>query len=134
MNIRSLSAYSIAAALSVTALNPLSAAVVDARPLAQAAPVYSHDLRASGVEGEVVVNFTISASGDVIDPVVAKTSNRVLDASTIRAVRNWKFAPAMKDGVAVSQKAVQTFAFTIPELHDNSSTRILVMNKSAARE
>jgi len=134
MNIRNLSAYSLAAALSVSALSPLSAEVVNARPIAQTAPSYSHDLRAGGVEGEVVVKFTISASGDVLNPVVASTTNRQLDASTIRAVSQWKFAPAMKDGVAVSQSAVQKVAFTIPELHDTSTTRVVVMNKPATRE
>jgi TonB family protein len=134
MNIRSLSACSLAAALSVSALSPLSAAVIDARPIVQVAPAYSHELRASGVEGEVVVKFTISAKGDVLNPVVASTTNRELDGTTIRAVRQWKFAPAMKDGVAVSQSAVQTVAFRIPELHDTSSTRVVVMSNPAARE
>jgi TonB family protein len=135
MNIRILSACSLAAALSVSALSPLSASVVDARPILQTAPFYSHELRAQGTEGDVVVHFTISEKGDVVDPVVASTTNQLLDASTLRAVRNWKFAPAMKDGVAVSVKASQTVAFRIPELHDDdTTTRVIVMKKHAVQE
>jgi TonB family protein len=134
MNIRILSACSLAAALSVSALSPLSAAVIDARPILQTAPNYSHELRATGTEGEVVVNFTISEKGDVINPVVVSTTNQLLDKSTLKAVRTWKFAPAMKDGVAVSEKASQTVAYRIPELHDDVTTRVIVMNQRAVRE
>jgi TonB family protein len=134
MNIRTLSACSLAAALSMSAYSPLSAAIVGAKPVLQTAPNYSHELRAEQAEGEVVVNFTVSEKGDVIDPVVAKTTNRLLDDATVKAIRNWKFAPAMKDGVAVSVKASQTVAYTIPNLHDDATTRVVVMNRSAARE
>ncbi|HZZ18066.1 MAG TPA: energy transducer TonB [Opitutaceae bacterium] len=132
MNIRILSALSLAAALSTAAAS--HAAVVDARPILQTAPCYSHELRSEGAEGQVVVKFTISEKGDVVNPVVASTTNRVLDAATVKAVRNWKFAPAMKDGVPVSVSAVQTVAYTIPELHDDAATRVTVMNRSSAKE
>lgn len=134
MNIRILSACSLAAALSVSAISPLSAAVVEARPISQAAPTYSRELRALGTEGEVVVKFTISEKGDVVNPVVASTTNRLLDKATIDAVRSWKFVPTMKDGVAVSTQAIQAFAFTIPDLHDDAANRVVVLNRHAARD
>jgi periplasmic protein TonB len=117
MNIRLMSACSLAAALSVSASNRLSAAVQNARPVSQVAPAYSHELRASDVEGEVVVSFTITTNGDVLNPVVVSSSDRHLEKPTLAAIRKWKFAPAMKDGVAVSVKALQPVAFRIPELH-----------------
>ena len=129
MNIRTLSACSLAAALSVSALSPLCAAVVDARPVNQIAPVYSHELRSEGKEGQVVVNFTISEKGDVINPVVASTTNAQFDSATLKAVRQWKFAPAMKDGGAVSVRASQTVAFTLPFEHEDAKARVVVMSK-----
>ncbi len=128
MNIRLMSACSLAAALSVSALTPLSAAVVDATPLSQAAPSYSRDLRAACVEGKVVVSFTITAKGDVVDPVIVSSTDRHLSAAALKAVLKWKFAPAMKDGVAVKEKAIQSVAFVIPEIHSDRTAQVLVAN------
>lgn len=132
MNTRILSTCSFVAALSASALSPLSAAVQDATPVTQVAPAYSHDLRAQGVEGEVVVSFTISAKGDVINPTVIRTTDRDLDKATLIAVKQWKFAPAMKDGVAVSVKAIQPIAFVIPALHDDSYFRLVTAKPASA--
>jgi TonB family protein len=130
MNIRSISSCFIAAALCVSA----SAAVQTPKPVSQVSPAYAFYLREAGVEGEVVVSFTITASGDVINPVVVSTTDRALDRSTLAAVRKWKFTPAMKDGVAVSITAVQPVAFKIPELHSDSSTRLLVSTAAPASQ
>jgi|SRR5580692_485211 TonB family protein len=134
MNIRTLSACSLAAALSMSALTPLSAANQDARPLSQVAPAYSLDLRESGVEGEVVVGFTITPAGQVADPVVIRTTNVALDKATLAAVRKWTFAPAMNNGVAVAQKAVLPIAFRISDLPSNAGTRTVVSDSRPASQ
>lgn len=134
MNIRSISACSLAAALSVFAVNPASAALQPAKPISMVAPAYSLDLRQSGVEGEVVVGFTITAAGEVLNPVVLNTTQRALDHATIAAVRKWKFAPAMDGGVAVSQKAVLPVEFRIPELHSDATARVIVSNSVPASQ
>jgi protein TonB len=124
-------ASSLAAALSVSASQSLSAATQDAKPISEVAPVYSHDLRASGVEGEVVVSFTITAKGDVLNPVVVSSTDRLLEKPTLAAVIKWKFAPAMKDGVPISVRAVQPVAFMIPDLHQDA-TRLITSNAHPA--
>jgi TonB family protein len=111
----------------------MSAAVQDAKPIAQVAPTYSHDLRRLGVEGDVVVSFTISANGEVKNATVVSSSDHLLEYPALAAVRQWKFTPAEKDGVAVSQKAIQTIAFAIPELHRDSA-RLVTLNAHAASE
>jgi protein TonB len=133
MNIRLMSLCSLAAALSVSASNSLSAASQGAVPVSQVAPAYSHDLRAACVEGEVVVGFTISATGEVLNPKVVSSTDQLLDYPTLAAVRKWKFAPAMKDGVAVSEYAVQPVAFKIPELHPVAD-RMITRNAHAASQ
>jgi|HubBroStandDraft_1064217.scaffolds.fasta_scaffold424356_1 TonB family protein len=133
MNTRLMSLCSLAAALSVSASNSLSAADQQAMPVSQVAPVYSHELRASDVEGEVVVAFTISSTGDVINPVVVSSTDHLLVYPTLAAVRKWKFTPAMKDGVAVSVRAVQPIAFKIPELHPDSA-RLITQNSHPASQ
>lgn len=134
MNTRLMSACSLAAALSVSASNALSAPAQDAKPISQVAPAYSHELRASGIEGEVVVGFTISATGEVLNPVVVSSTDRLLEYPTLAAVRKWRFAPAMKDGVAVSQKAVLPVSFMIPELHANSARLVTLKAYPASQE
>jgi len=129
-----MSVCSLAAALSVSALSPLSAAVQDAKPISQAAPVYSSDLRAACIEGQVVVSFTITASGDVINPKVVSSTDRNLENPALEAVRKWKFAPATKDGVAIKVKALQPVAFVIPELHSDRATRLVVSDSRPASQ
>lgn len=116
MNIRILSA-SLAAALSVSASSSAFAAATDAKPIATVAPAYAPGLRAADVEGEVVLAFTISEKGDVSNVQVVRSTDQKLDYAAIDAVRQWKFAPATKDGVPVSVRAVQPVAFQIAELH-----------------
>jgi len=131
MNTRLMSLCSLAAALTVSASNSLSAASQDPAPVSQVAPIYSYDLRRAGVEGEVVVGFTITANGEVSHPVVVSSTNQLLDYPTLAAVRKWKFTPAMKDGVAVDFKAVQPVAFAIPELHP-AAARLITKNAHPA--
>jgi TonB family protein len=133
MNSRLISSCSLAAALSVSALSPLSAAIQDATPVAQVAPAYSHELRARGVEGEVVVSFTVSATGNVIDPKVVSSTDRALEYPTLAAVRKWKFAPAMKDGVAVSEKVVQPVSFVMPDFHSASERLVTLKPHSSSQ-
>jgi TonB family protein len=96
--------------------------------------MYSLEQREAGVEGEVVVSFTVTASGKVINPVVVSSTNRSLNHSTIVAVRKWTFAPATDSGVAVSVQALQPVAFKIPELHEDASTRLLVSTGTPASQ
>jgi TonB family protein len=132
MNIRPLSVFSIAAALSVTALSPLSAAIENARPLSRIVPAYSPDLRMSRIEGEVVVSFIITAKGNVLNPTVVSSTDRLLDGPTLAAVRKWKFTPAMDGGVAVAEKAVIPVAFVIPDLHSHAAARLVTVKSSVA--
>jgi protein TonB len=129
MNTRILSAGAVAAVLGLCASNQLSAAVQPATPVSQVAPNYSRDLRVDQEEGEVVVGFTITTEGKVLNPVVVSSTNRLLNKPTLDAVRKWRFAPAMNDGVAVSVNVLQPVAYIIPDAHDESTER-LVTSKS----
>jgi protein TonB len=129
-----MSACSLAAALSVSALNPMSAAVLDAKPIAQPAPSYPSELRTACLEGQVVVSFTITAQGDVINAQVVSSTDRRLEAPALEAIQKWKFAPAMRDGVAIKVKALQPIAFAMPDLHANTATRFIVSNSKPASQ
>lgn len=115
MNIRILPACSLVAALAASALTSFGASFQGATPLYKVAPVYSRDLRADEAEGEVIVGFTISATGAVENAKVIRSADHELDRATLAAIAQWKFAPAMKDGVAVSVQAVQPVTFVLSD-------------------
>jgi TonB family protein len=58
-----------------------------------------------GIEGTVVVNALISETGDVIRTSILRKSSQGtaygLETASEACVRQWKFKPAVKDGVNV---------------------------------
>ncbi len=105
----------LAAALSAVSITALAAADQPPRPIAQPSPAYPFDLRKEQIEGRVTLRFTVTADGSVADPVVVQSSNRVFRDLAVRAVRKWKYAPALKDGQPVSASVSQSFTFVVPE-------------------
>ena len=75
----------------------------------------------SGCDGAVLVAFTITPQGDVADAVVVSSTQRTFEAPTLAAVKQWKFAPGMKDGIAVSTSARLLITFMDPA-HEVSAT------------
>jgi len=110
-----------AALLGMAAFSTLSAADQEPKVITQLAPAYPGEMQQAGNEGAVLVAFTITPRGDVADAVVVSSTQSTFEASTLAAVKQWKFTPAMKDGIAVSTPARQLFTFMIWE-HDVAAT------------
>lgn len=69
-------------------------------PFLTPAPEYPHRALARGVEGWVLVSFTIAASGAVADPsVVDADPPGVFDAAALRAVMRYRYRPQIVAGV-----------------------------------
>jgi protein TonB len=67
-------------------------------------------LRASerGIEGWVEVEFTISKTGTVKNPVVMNSHpSSIFDRSALKAIRKWKYNPKIEDGEAVERSGVK---------------------------
>jgi protein TonB len=80
----------------------------DAVPLVRIDPDYPMQARQRGIEGWVVVEFTISTAGTVKDAeVVASEPGNVFDRAAINAVRKWKYNPKVKDGKPVERPGVK---------------------------
>jgi TonB family protein len=124
MNTRLTSVYALAAALSLAA--PVSMPASDPRPVpvSQCAPQYPHALRHAEVEGNVVVSYTVTAQGNVANAVVVSSTDKASEHATLAAIRQWKFTPVTKDGVAVSTPVRQTINFQLPYLHAENATSI----------
>jgi protein TonB len=71
------------------------------RLLNQVKPVYPQDAFIKKIEGTVLVEAVVDATGHVVNPRVVK-SIPILDAAAIVAVKQWLFAPARHHGVAVA--------------------------------
>jgi protein TonB len=50
--------------------------------------VYPREARLEGIEGEVVVEFTVSAAGQVRDPVIRSSTNRVFNRVSLSVVQS----------------------------------------------
>ena len=64
-------------------------------------PNYPAGAAEKKIEGIVIVNVLISETGDVADVVVTQGLAGGFNEETIKAVRQWKYEPAVKDGQRV---------------------------------
>ncbi len=71
------------------------------RARVQVSPDYPLGLKQSGVEGSVLVEFDVDASGQVVSARVLHSERREFEAPTLRAVLKWRFEPGRRDGRAV---------------------------------
>lgn len=89
--------------------------LVDADPLPiyKAAPRYPRRALARGIEGHVVVEFTISKSGGVKNPRVvggytaAGKPTTVFNNAALNAVERFKYRPTISDGQAIEKHGVR---------------------------
>ena len=78
-------------------------------PVVRVAPIYPPRAQEKGVEGWVVVQFTVTESGSVRDAsVVDSEPKRIFNRAAIRAIKKWKYKPKIVNGKAVSQPNQKT--------------------------
>lgn len=75
---------------------------------------YPGSLRQSGIKGEVVVAVRVTPQGGVLDPVVERATNPAFAESALKAVREWRFLPRVRDGRAEEAQVRIPFDFTPP--------------------
>jgi TonB family protein len=75
-------------------------------------PQYPEAARKRGIEGWVELAFTVMPNGSVDDVEVRNASPAdVFDDAAIRAVRQWKFEPVVRNGEKVQQRAMIRLKF-----------------------
>lgn len=80
----------------------------DIVPLVRIEPDYPANARERGIEGWVVVKFTVTKIGSVEDAaVVSANPRRIFDRSALRAVRKWRYNPKIENGKAIARPGVQ---------------------------
>jgi protein TonB len=79
----------------------------DVVPLVRVDPQYPLQAARRGIEGWVVVRFTISAAGTVKDAVVTASDPRsIFDKAVLQAVSKWKYNPKIENGAPVERTGV----------------------------
>jgi len=76
-------------------------------------PSYPSILKAAGIEGEVSVKVIVNESGGIDKATVEKSSNRDFDDAALDAVKQWEFAPALKDGKPIKAEVIIPFRFKL---------------------
>lgn len=80
----------------------------DAVPMVRIAPRYPERALARGIEGRVLVEFTITASGNVRDAhVVAAEPSAIFNRSAVEAVSQWRYTPKIVDGNPVERPGMR---------------------------
>ena len=81
----------------------------DTLPLVRINPEYPERARARGIEGWVLIQYTITATGTVKDAVVIDAQPKgIFDDTAIKAILRWRFNPRVENGVSVERVGLQT--------------------------
>ncbi|MDP9140691.1 MAG: TonB family protein [Pseudomonadota bacterium] len=77
-------------------------------PIVKVAPMYPARAQTQGIEGWVLLSFTVTESGTVIDPKVLESQPPgVFDEAAKKAVTKFKYKPRVESGRAVAVPNVQ---------------------------
>lgn len=80
----------------------------DVQPIVRVPPQYPPRMAQRGIEGYVIVQFTIDLDGSVRDPKVVESSNSGFNSSALRTVLRWKYRPQIVDGEPKVRPGVRT--------------------------
>lgn len=80
----------------------------DYLPIVKVEPVYPRRAQERGIEGYVVLSFTVSPTGAVTDPVVIESQPQgVFEEAAIKAALRFKYKPRVENGKPVAVTGVQ---------------------------
>jgi TonB family protein len=102
----------LAAAREATSAQTSIVSAASLKRLKMTAPQYPEAARKRGLEGWVELAFTVMPNGTVDDVEVRNASPAdVFDEAAIRAVRQWRFEPVVRNGEKIQQRAMIRLKF-----------------------
>lgn len=88
-------------------LAPLKPADADLLPIVKVAPQFPALAARRGLEGYVLIEYTVTRTGSVSDVVVVESSSEVFEQPALEAVSQFKYKPRVVDGRAVPVRGVR---------------------------
>ncbi len=86
----------------------MSSADGDYLPLVKVNPIYPRRAQSRGLEGSVLLEFTVTKSGAVINAIVIEADPpRIFDNAAIKAALKFKYKPRVVDGEPIDVVGVQ---------------------------
>lgn len=80
------------------------------QPTVRIPPPYPDNCRARGAEGVVIVEFDVTAEGEVVNPRIVTSANACLDRTVLNTIQKWKYQPKQDgNGRPVMQRGVREF-------------------------
>ena len=76
-------------------------------------PQYPEAARKAGIEGVVILDAVIAASGQVEEVRVLRSAGKLLDDAAAQALRRWTYRPATLNGRAVRVLLTVTVSFRV---------------------
>ncbi len=85
--------------------------VVPALPEVFPDPAVSRGDLPSGVEGDVIVEVTIDAQGNVVETKLLQGIGYGIEQKVLAVLQRWHFRPAMRDGVTIASQHIVHFHY-----------------------
>jgi TonB family protein len=101
---------------------------IDEKAMALYSPKPELAKKLQEVEGEVGVAVSVDSAGFVTRVKVLYSSDQRLNLPVLKAIRNWQFEPAKRNGRAISSKIIQPFVFGVNTKYKDNQ----VINAAAA--
>jgi TonB family protein len=96
--------------------NPASSSDLEAQLVKRVQPSYPDEAMRAHEEGEVRLQISLDAHGNVTDVQVTGSSHsRLLDEAASNAVRGWEYRPALRGGVRVASTINETVDFRMED-------------------
>ena len=76
-------------------------------PIVKVAPVYPNRALTRGLEGYVIVEFTVTPQGTTKDAVVIESTSSLFERAAVEAALKFKYKPRVIDGQAVEVPGVR---------------------------
>jgi len=83
------------------------------KPIKQPPPWYPVELRRRGIQGNVTLLFYVNKDGKAEDIKVMGSTHRDFEWPAIDAIKQWRFKPALEDGIPIRMRIAQPVAFRL---------------------
>ncbi|PCI46844.1 MAG: protein TonB [Alphaproteobacteria bacterium] len=96
----------VQAVVSVGGTGGFAASDGDYLPIVKVAPIYPRRAQERGLSGYVIVEFTVTRLGTVVDVKVVETTNSVFNRAAVKAAAKFKYKPKVVDGEPIDVAGV----------------------------